>query len=64
MCSPVKCRTCNKTTWSGCGQHVNQVKSRVPAGQWCNGKHSKQELEAAAAARASSGFWARLTGRA
>jgi hypothetical protein len=37
MCSPVTCRVCGKTTWSGCGQHVAQVKARVPAGQWCDG---------------------------
>ncbi len=37
MCSPTTCRMCGKTTWSGCGQHVAQVKARVPAGQWCDG---------------------------
>lgn len=37
MCSPATCRVCGKTTWSGCGQHVAQVKARVPAGQWCDG---------------------------
>ncbi len=41
MCSPVRCRTCGKTTWSGCGQHVAQVKARVPAGQWCEGHESE-----------------------
>ncbi|MFZ0529225.1 MAG: hypothetical protein WAL91_01650 [Propionicimonas sp.] len=44
MCSPVSCRTCGKTTWSGCGQHVAQVKARVPAGQWCGG-HSQQSSQ-------------------
>ena len=37
MCRPVPCKTCGKTTWSGCGQHVAQVKAHVPAGQWCPG---------------------------
>lgn len=37
MCSPTTCRTCGKTTWSGCGQHVAQVKAMVPAGKWCGG---------------------------
>ncbi len=41
MCSPVRCRTCGKTTWSGCGQHVAQVKAGVPAGQWCAGHESE-----------------------
>ena len=42
MCSPTKCRVCGKTTWSGCGQHIAQVKARVPAGQWCDG-HAQSE---------------------
>ncbi|WP_167754294.1 hypothetical protein [Amycolatopsis nivea] len=37
MCRPVACLTCGKTTWAGCGQHVDQVKATVPAGQWCPG---------------------------
>ena len=53
MCSPVPCRVCGKTTWAGCGQHVDQVKARVPAGQWCTG-------HADAPAR---GFFASLRGR-
>lgn len=44
MCSPVRCRVCGKTTWSGCGQHIASVKARVPAGQWCDGKHSAAEM--------------------
>jgi len=35
MCSPVTCTRCGKTTWSGCGQHVDQVMKRVPAAQRC-----------------------------
>jgi hypothetical protein len=42
MCSPTKCRVCGKTTWAGCGQHIAQVKARVPAGQWCDG-HAQSE---------------------
>jgi len=30
MCRPVTCKKCGKTTWAGCGQHVNQVLARVP----------------------------------
>jgi hypothetical protein len=37
MCRPTRCRTCGKTTWAGCGQHVDAVRSSVPAGQWCAG---------------------------
>ena len=64
MCQAVKCRVCGKTTWAGCGQHIQSVKRTVPASQWCGGKHSQAEIEAARAARSSGGgFFARLFGR-
>lgn len=65
MCRPVRCKTCSKTTWAGCGQHVAQVKAGVPAGQWCNGKHSPAEKAASADADAGAGkgFMAKLFGR-
>ncbi len=47
MCRPVACNVCGKTTWAGCGEHVAQVKAMVPAGQWCGGEHSAEELAAA-----------------
>lgn len=47
MCRPVNCNVCGKTTWAGCGQHIAAVKASVPAGQWCNGKHSAEEIAAA-----------------
>jgi len=37
MCHASRCRTCGKTTWKGCGQHVSQVRARVPVDQWCPG---------------------------
>ncbi|MGC3972750.1 MAG: hypothetical protein QM775_37050 [Pirellulales bacterium] len=61
MCRPVTCRTCQKTTWAGCGQHVASVKASVPASQWCNGKHTQAEIDAAKAEQ--GGFFARLFGR-
>ncbi|MDR1999229.1 MAG: hypothetical protein LBQ06_04720 [Frankiaceae bacterium] len=57
MCRAVRCKTCGKTTWAGCGQHIETVKASVPAGQWCPG-HEKP----AGAAR-SGGLLARLRGR-
>lgn len=36
MCSPATCRQCGKTTWRGCGKHVDQVMSRVPEAQQCS----------------------------
>ncbi|QYJ02791.1 hypothetical protein KUV85_10615 [Nocardioides panacisoli] len=53
MCRAVTCKTCGKTTWAGCGQHVADVKAGVPAGQWCAG-HPKE---------ASGGLLRRLFGR-
>ena len=47
MCRPVTCKTCKKTTWAGCGQHVAQVKASVPKGNWCNGQHTEEEIRAA-----------------
>ena len=57
MCRPVTCRTCGKTTWAGCGQHIAQVKASVPAGQWCDGNHNTDQV------RAASGIFGRLLGR-
>ncbi|MGV9584463.1 hypothetical protein [Nocardia farcinica] len=37
MCQPIRCSTCGKITWTGCGQHVDQVRAQVPADQWCPG---------------------------
>ncbi len=37
MCRATACRVCGKTTWAGCGMHVDAVRSSVPADQWCNG---------------------------
>ena len=56
MCSPTPCRTCGKTTWSGCGQHIAQVKARVPAGQWCDG-HSQSSQSAQTTVKSSSGLF-------
>lgn len=60
MCRPVTCSTCGKTTWSGCGQHIAEVKRGVPAGQWCNGTHTQAEIDAA---NAGKGFFQKLFGR-
>ena len=45
MCRAVTCKTCKKTTWAGCGQHVEQVMRRVPASERCQG-HAKEERQA------------------
>ena len=44
MCHTVTCRKCGKTTWAGCGRHVNQVMKRVPQANRCQG-HVKEPRE-------------------
>ena len=44
MCHATRCKTCGKTTWTGCGQHVAQVKAKVPADLWCPG-HPRDERQ-------------------
>ena len=54
MCRAVKCRKCGKTTWAGCGMHVDQVMSGVPKPDHCQG-HANEPSE--------GGFLAKLFGR-
>jgi len=61
MCRAAQCRVCGKTTWAGCGQHVDTVKRTVPPADWCNGTHTAAQTEAASTAR--GGFLSRLFGR-
>ena len=35
MCSPARCQRCGKTTWSGCGSHVDSVMASVAPAQRC-----------------------------
>ncbi len=42
MCSPVKCRVCGKTTWAGCGRHIDTVRAATPPGRWCPGHDDNQ----------------------
>ena len=35
MCSPATCRSCGKASYTGCGQHVEQVLRGVPDNQRC-----------------------------
>lgn len=35
MCSPARCARCGKTTWTGCGSHVDDVMAGVPPQQRC-----------------------------
>lgn len=61
MCRAVTCQVCDKTTWAGCGDHVQDVKRTVPASEWCGGNHSQAQIDAAKST--NRGFFARLFGR-
>ena len=55
MCRAVACKSCGKTTWAGCGQHVDQVLAGVPRSERCPG-HARDD--------GRSGSWlSRLFGR-
>jgi hypothetical protein len=57
MCRAATCPACSKTTWAGCGQHVDQVMRNVPKDQRCRCTPAQK-----AAAR-PQGFFAKLFGR-
>ncbi len=56
MCRQVNCRKCGKTTWAGCGQHVDQVMRGVSTSQRCT-------CDSDAPSDSGSGFWGKLLGR-
>ena len=35
MCYPVPCSNCAKTTWNGCGDHIDEVMAGVAEQQRC-----------------------------
>ena len=56
MCRATRCRTCGKTTWAGCGRHVDQVMAGVPRADRCAG-------HAAEASASHGSILSRLFGR-
>ena len=56
MCRAVTCRTCGRTTWAGCGQHVDSVMGSVPLAERCPGHEAAEKPS-------GSGFLSRLLGR-
>ncbi|OKL46890.1 hypothetical protein BSR29_05850 [Boudabousia liubingyangii] len=62
MCRPVTCRKCQKTTWAGCGQHVDQVMANVPKSQRCTCNEKKSSGNDADKSN-NGGIFSRLFGR-
>jgi len=54
MCSPATCRTCGRATYSGCGQHVEQV---------LRGVATKDRCACPTELRKTGGFLSKLLGR-
>ena len=54
MCRPVPCATCGRTTWAGCGEHIEQALEGVPTTERCPGH---------ADVAPTKGFFARVLGR-
>jgi hypothetical protein len=54
MCRAVTCKTCGKTTWAGCGEHVDEVMRGVPRTDRCQG-HDREP--------STGGFLSRLFSR-
>ena len=64
MCRAVSCPKCGKTTWAGCGQHVDQVLASVPVNRRCTCNPTTTASAAAASTpKASGGIFGRLLGR-
>lgn len=59
MCRPANCKICGKTTWAGCGQHVDQVMAGVPRNQRCTG-HSDAEKASASSGSRFGRFFSRV----
>ena len=53
MCHAVTCEKCGKTSWAGCGQHVDSVMRNVPRTQRCEGHQNEP----------STSFFGKLMGR-
>lgn len=53
MCRPATCKKCGKTTWAGCGNHVDQVMAGVPKSQRCAGHEAEVQ----------EGFFAKMFGK-
>ncbi len=45
MCARVKCSTCQKPTYAGCGAHIEQVLGDVPKDQRCRCREERSETK-------------------
>jgi len=45
MCSSSQCQKCHKTTWSGCGSHIEYIFKNIPVEKRCFCGYTPEELE-------------------
>ncbi|MEO5854306.1 MAG: hypothetical protein ABIQ15_17505 [Nocardioides sp.] len=57
MCRAVRCRTCGKATWAGCGDHIEEALAGISTDDRCPGHESD------GSASADGGFLSRVFGR-
>ena len=57
MCHKATCKKCNKATWKGCGNHVEQALAGVPKAQRCTCSQDR------VASSGGGGLFARLRSR-
>ncbi|KNC96708.1 uncharacterized protein SPPG_09513 [Spizellomyces punctatus DAOM BR117] len=45
MCRRVKCEKCDKYTWAGCGQHIDQALAGLKPEEICNCKDKQKQSD-------------------
>lgn len=53
MCSQVRCNSCGKPTWTGCGRHIEQALANVPNDKRCKCREEARSGESATPASAT-----------
>jgi hypothetical protein len=43
MCHSVKCEKCQKTSWSGCGNHLESIFLNIPINKRCFCGYTEEE---------------------
>ena len=42
MCRKITCENCEKTTWAGCGKHIEEALKDVPVEERCKCREEKE----------------------
>lgn len=63
MCRAIACKKCGKTTWAGCGNHVDQVMRSVANKDRCTCKSTASNTVWTEAKAGSGNWFSRLLGK-